>query len=433
MEKILSQNNYRPEMDKYLHEVGSSSDKRNGMSPNRSKILVMAVLTGILILSSFPMGLVTADPSDPTSQLSSQTLPPVKYAEVNGVTFGYREYGAGEPLLLICGFGATMDQWNATFVSLLAAYYHVFVYDHRGMGYSSDNNEMHTMAMYANDAVGLMHALGYQNMNTYGTSMGSSISQQLVIDHPEAIRKMILSSATYSIMIPECGTLLGLIESIASNESYSLGIREEASANLIWDGSWDYLAGINKSVMLIVGTKDILTPDSVSVQIADQINGSWVVRLAGIPHSGQSYAPVQYANSIIYFLQTNETPVFSPIPPLAPSGLMAVPGGGQICLSWNAPASDGGSGIAGYILYRGLQPIAYLNATTLSYTDSGLASGTEYTYYVVAVNAAGSSAISTLVCSTPESQNHDALYILIGTCGTAVVVVVLMAIVRAKR
>ena len=68
--------------------------------------------------------------------------------------------------------------------------------------------------------------------------------------------------------------------------------------------------------MLIVGTSDVLTPDSVSVQIAGQINGSWVVRYTGIQHSGQSYAPIQYAGSVTDFLMTNETPVFRPVPPL---------------------------------------------------------------------------------------------------------------------
>jgi pimeloyl-ACP methyl ester carboxylesterase len=395
--------------------------------------LAIVGLIGLLVMSSCSVVLSNGGSANERSaSLAAQVLPPVKYAQVNGVTLGYREYGAGDPLLLICGFGATMDQWNATFVSLLAAHYHVFAYDHRGMGYSSDNGVNHTIAMYADDAVGLMHALGFQSMNTYGTSMGSTISQQLVIDHPEAVRKMVLSSATYSIRIPECATLLGIIEAISVNSSYPLGVREEAWANLYWNGSWGGLAGINKSVMLIVGTADALTPDPVSVQIASQINGSWVMRFEGILHSGQSYAPIQYANSVIYFLETNEAPVFAPIPPLAPTGLVAVPSNGKISLSWNVSASNGGSNITGYVLYRGSQPIANLNATTLSYVDSGLAGGTVYTYYVVAINSVGPSAASSPVSSAPPSQNPDALSLLIGICAAAVLVAALIAIAAQK-
>jgi hypothetical protein len=249
-----------------------------------------------------------------------------------------------------------------------------------------------------------------------------------VIDHPDAIRKMILSSATYSIKIPECQTLLHILQSVAANTSYPPGVRDEALANLAWNGSWSGLAGIQKPVMLIVGTNDSLTPDSVSVQIAAQIRGSWLVRFQGIQHSGQSYAPIQYASSVIDFLQTDESPVFAPIAPTAPTDLVAVPGNGRIGLTWNASASDGGSNITGYIVYRGSQPIANLNATTLSYVDSRLMSGTIYTYYVIAVNFVGPSAASASVSSVPLSQNPDALSLLIGLCGAAVVVVALLAV-----
>ena len=54
----------------------------------------------------------------------------------------------------------------------------------------------------------LMTALGYDSMNVYGVSMGSSVSQQLVIDHPERVRKLVLDSITYSIRIPETKKLL---------------------------------------------------------------------------------------------------------------------------------------------------------------------------------------------------------------------------------
>jgi len=233
----------------------------------------------------------------------------VQYADVNGVTLGYREFGSGEPLLMIPGFGATMDNWNETFIGILASRYHVYTYDHRGMGYSSDSNGTHTIPMYVDDAAALISALGYESMHVYGASMGSSTSQQLVIDHPERVNKLILDSNTYSIRLPETRNLLGVIEAAAGNSSLPLGIQEEAGANLIWNGSYDGLSGIQKDVMLVVGTGDVLTPDSVSVQMAGQINGSWLVRFKGLPHTGYHYAPVQYGESALAFLRMNQSPV----------------------------------------------------------------------------------------------------------------------------
>ncbi len=234
---------------------------------------------------------------------------PVQYADVNGVTLGYREFGSGEPLLMIPGFGATMDNWNETFIGILASRYHVYTYDHRGMGYSSDSNVTHTIPMYADDAAALISALGYESMHVYGASMGSSTSQQLVIDHPECVNKLILDSNTYSIRLPETHNLFATIEAAAGNSSLPLGIQEEAKANLIWNGSFSGLSGIQKDVMLVVGTGDVLTPDSVSVQMAGQINGSWLVRFKGLPHTGYHYAPVQYGESALAFLGINQSPV----------------------------------------------------------------------------------------------------------------------------
>ena len=59
----------------------------------------------------------------------------------------------------------------------------------------------------------------------------------------------------------------------------------------------------------------------------------------------------------------------------------------QINLSWTASSDDaGGSGLAGYKLYRGGSPLATLTAT--SYSDTGLAAGTAYSYTVSAYDNA---------------------------------------------
>ena len=234
---------------------------------------------------------------------------PVQYVKVNGVTLGYREFGAGEPLLLSTGFGNTIDNWNETFIGILASKYHVYTYDYRGMGYSSAYNGSPTIALYADDAAALMTALGYDSMNVYGVSMGSAVSQQLVIDHPERVRKLVLDSVSYSVRIPETNLLYNLIVESGTNPNETPGVHQESQAFLNWSGSWDHLSGINKTVMLVVGTADVLTPQNVTVQIAGQINGSWLVRFKGLPHFGSKYAPVQYGENALDFLNMNESPL----------------------------------------------------------------------------------------------------------------------------
>jgi len=292
---------------------------------DKTQIFILAIVAVFcfIVAAGCTTVTTTAPPPNPTAVPTSVptaghypavsiNATPVRYAHVNGVDLGYREYGSGEPILLQEGFGATMDvAWNETFLGILATKYHVYTYDYRGVGYSSDSNGNHTIAQYADDAAALMPALGYSSMNVYGESMGSTVSQQLVIDHPERVRKLVLDSVTYSIRLPETQVLFNVINSVANNTTPEpVGVQKEAFANLAWNGSWDGLSGIQKNTMLVVGTDDVLTPQTVTVQIAGQINGSWLVRFKDLPHIGSRYAPVEYGENALDFLGMNESPPY---------------------------------------------------------------------------------------------------------------------------
>jgi hypothetical protein len=70
-------------------------------------------------------------------------------------------------------------------------------------------------------------------------------------------------------------------------------------------------------------------------------------------------------------------------PPGAPSGLSGSPTSSSVSLTWNAPSGP----VAGYHVYRNGTRVA--SPSSASYTDSGLAASTAYSYQVSAHNAAG--------------------------------------------
>ena len=92
------------------------------------------------------------------------------------------------------------------------------------------------------------------------------------------------------------------------------------------------------------------------------------------------------------------TPAPQPSAPGAPSGLGATSGNGQIALSWSAPASDGGSPLTGYRIYRsttsGTETYTGVTVTSTNYTDSVGTYGTTYFYRVSAVNSVGEGGLS---------------------------------------
>ena len=95
-----------------------------------------------------------------------------------------------------------------------------------------------------------------------------------------------------------------------------------------------------------------------------------------------------------------------PTPPSAPQNLAATGGNAQVTLTWQAPASDGGSPITNYKIYRGLAPTTETLLTTvgnvLTYTDSAVTNGVTYYYQVSAVNSPGEGAKSNEASATPN-------------------------------
>jgi hypothetical protein len=95
--------------------------------------------------------------------------------------------------------------------------------------------------------------------------------------------------------------------------------------------------------------------------------------------------------------------------PGAPTGLTAkVSKPRTLQLNWVAPASDGGSAIIGYQIFRGTSPggeaaipVATVGRVT-SYKDTGIQSSITYYYFVRAVNSVGPSAPSNEASATPK-------------------------------
>ena len=75
--------------------------------------------------------------------------------------------------------------------------------------------------------------------------------------------------------------------------------------------------------------------------------------------------------------------------PKAPLNLQITPGNGRVCVSFDMPASNGGSPILYYAMSIGGQTVKSADATTTALVAQGLTNGSAYTVSVYAVNAAG--------------------------------------------
>lgn len=123
----------------------------------------------------------------------AQEKPVVKYAAVNGVKLAYYLKGKGDPMIMIMGYAGTLSAWDPALLDELAKNNQLIIFDNRGAGLSTDTKENNTtIPQMADDAAGLIKALGFKKVNVFSWSMGARIGQQLVIRHPDLVSKLIL-------------------------------------------------------------------------------------------------------------------------------------------------------------------------------------------------------------------------------------------------
>jgi pimeloyl-ACP methyl ester carboxylesterase len=94
------------------------------------------------------------------------------------------------PVLLVMGADASGATWPDALVDRLAARHRVVRYDHRDTGRSTRAFDAHPYAIrdLAEDAVAVLDALGIDRAHVVGMSMGGTLVQLLLVDHPERLR-----------------------------------------------------------------------------------------------------------------------------------------------------------------------------------------------------------------------------------------------------
>lgn len=125
------------------------------------------------------------------------SLSAVKHVEVDGMSVGYREGGRGPNLVLVMGRSGAMADWDPALLKRLIVGHHLVVFDNRGVA-TTDNpsSESLTVARMAEDTLGLMSALGIERTDLMGWSMGGYIAQQVTIDAPSRVRRLVLCATS---------------------------------------------------------------------------------------------------------------------------------------------------------------------------------------------------------------------------------------------
>jgi pimeloyl-ACP methyl ester carboxylesterase len=118
---------------------------------------------------------------------------PTQFVEAGGIRFAYRRFGnkAGLPLVFLQHFTGTLDNWDPAVTDALATDREVILFDNAGVAGSSGEVPT-TAAAIAADAATFITALGLTKIDLFGFSMGGFVAQELVLQHPDLVRRLLL-------------------------------------------------------------------------------------------------------------------------------------------------------------------------------------------------------------------------------------------------
>jgi pimeloyl-ACP methyl ester carboxylesterase len=137
---------------------------------------------------------VTLDQNPRTDLPTSYKNAPTRATTAGGVDFAYRELGprTGTPVIFLTHLAANLDNWDPRVGDGIATKHRVITFDNRGVGASS-GRVPDTVEAMANDAITFIRALGFDQVDILGFSLGGMIAQVIALEEPQLVRKLILT------------------------------------------------------------------------------------------------------------------------------------------------------------------------------------------------------------------------------------------------
>jgi pimeloyl-ACP methyl ester carboxylesterase len=264
----------------------------------------------------------------------------------NGIRIYYEAFGdPKDPMvLLIIGMDEQCTAWLPyIYEPIVEAGFHVVRFDNRDCGLSEwiedwDENHPYSLEDMAQDAVGLLDALGIREAHIVGASMGGMIAQRIAISHPDRTRTLTSIASSAYPLDPDPGVqpsidvarFQGIHEELvarfpnhltvpAETIEFRLGAarafagsrfpfdeafqRETMTANILERKGFnplaqahqltavlasgsrlEELASISVPTLVLHGTEDPLVPPGHGAKCARHIPGSRLVWMDGVGH-----------------------------------------------------------------------------------------------------------------------------------------------------
>jgi len=263
------------------------------------------------------------------------------YTDSGGAKIYWETRGQGEPLLLIPGLGAVMEQWHRI-EPVLSSRFQTILFDNRGMGRSDVAPGPYSIDGMAGDAAAVVEASGASAVHVLGMSMGGMIAQELALAHPEKVRSLVLgcttcggregvlasrevraaldpnpalsreeafwatSSCIYAADTPRT-TLAEDLEARLRGKRTLDGYVNQLKAVRSWKGTHDRLGTLRVPTLVIHGELDQLIPADNGRILAAAIPGAKLAMLPGAAHIFLTDRFEPACEAIVSFIEDSES------------------------------------------------------------------------------------------------------------------------------
>lgn len=236
----------------------------------------------ILVALSLVMLVLGAGAASAAAPAAAKGVKVVKSGRVpvNGLEYYFEITGAGEPLLLLHGGLGSMDMLGPVRVKLAEAR-RVIAVDLHGHGRTALGSRPIDMLAMGNDMAALVQALGFEQLDVMGYSMGGAVALRMAIQHPARVRRLALVSTGYAQdgffpeMLPmQAQVGAAMAEQMKDSPMYKSYVAvapkpEDFPRLLDQMGAWmrkpyDWSAEVAKlamPVMLVYGDSDMFRPE----------------------------------------------------------------------------------------------------------------------------------------------------------------------------
>ncbi len=252
--------------------------------------------------------------------------------------FFVRETGVGNdrPLVLVHGWSFDGEMNFFTIIPGLAERFRLIIPDHRNHGKSDRIRGSFEIEDLAREAIGVVDALGYDEFDLFGFSMGGMAAQVIARDHPDRVHRLILAGtaarpvdrfrpvvavgfwlarafARLSTKDVAAATYRFLLHNRIidpSSERWMWAALLNRDPSLFYESGWavwrfdsrPWIGGITAPTMVIIPSGDQIVPVRTQHDLARRIDAERVVAIEGSGHESVLARPDEYIEAITSFL-----------------------------------------------------------------------------------------------------------------------------------